>query len=228
MKQIYYSKLKFPKATITALILIPLFLSCHFLDYTEYDTNDENYMFSYIASAKSVLTNVYTYLPKDYNSVDGAIRSSATDDAVHVWDASAVQRFNNGGWSAASTLDDQWGRMYTAIKAANIFLDKASTLTFPEIKYTTTYTDLMKAYALYPYEARFLRAMYFFELIKRYGNVPLDTIRLTPELVNNVMPNSYDEVVRFIVRECDSATVKLPVTFSTFISEGQRKGLLWL
>jgi hypothetical protein len=218
MKQIYSFILKYPKSLVAAIFLIPLLWSCHFLDYSEYDTNDENYMFSYISSAKSVLTNVYTYLPKDYNSVDGAMRSSATDDASHVWDDSDVQRFNNGGWSAASPLDDQWGRLYTAIKAANIFLDKASTLTFPEIKYSTTYTDLMKAYVLYPYEARFLRAMYFFELSKRYGNVPLDTVRLTPELVNNVKPNSYDEVVKFIVRECDSATVKLPVTFATFVS----------
>ena len=218
MKQIYSYILKFPKSLIAALFLIPLFWSCHFLDYTEYDSNSENYIFSYIDQTKSVLTNVYSYLPKDYNSVDGAIRSSATDDAEHVWDASAIQRFNNGGWSAINPLDDQWGRMYTAIKAANIFLDKADTLTFPSIKYAVNYKDLMKAYALYPYEARFLRAMYYFELIKRYGNVPLDTVRLTPELVNNVKPNSYDEVVRFIVRECDSATVKLPVTFTTFIS----------
>ncbi|MCK9412025.1 MAG: RagB/SusD family nutrient uptake outer membrane protein [Prolixibacteraceae bacterium] len=176
-------------------------------------------MLSYIDPTKSILTNIYTYLPKDYNSVDGAIRSSATDDAEHVWDASAVQRFNNGGWSAINPLDDQWGRMYTAIRAANVFLDKADTLTFPAIKYAVNYKDLMQAYALYPYEARFLRAMYYFELIKRYGNVPLDTVRLTPELVNNVKPNSYDEVVKFIVRECDSAAVKLPVTFSTFISK---------
>ncbi|MCK9618581.1 MAG: RagB/SusD family nutrient uptake outer membrane protein [Lentimicrobiaceae bacterium] len=219
MKQIYSYILKFPKSLIAALFLIPLFWSCHFLDYTEYDSNNENYIFSYIDQTKTVLANVYSYLPKDYNSVDGAIRSSATDDAEHVWDASAIQRFNNGGWSAINPLDDQWGRMYTAIKAANIFLDKADTLTFPAIKYAVNYADLMKALALYPYEARFLRAMYYFELIKRYGNVPLDTVRLTPELVNNVKPNSYDEIVKFIVRECDSAAIKLPITFSTFISK---------
>jgi hypothetical protein len=218
MKKIYFSKQKLPRVFIVAFFLIPLFWSCDFLDYTEYDSNNENYMLSYFDPTKSILTNIYTYLPKDYSSVDGAIRSSATDDAEHVWDASAVQRFNNGGWSAINPLDDQWGRMYTAIRAANVFLENASTLTFPGIQYATNYKDLMKAFALYPYEARFLRAMYFFELIKRYGNVPLDTIRLTPEQVNDVKPNTYDEVVKFIVRECDSAALKLPITFSTFIS----------
>jgi hypothetical protein len=76
----------------------------------------------------------------------------------------------------------------------------------------------MQAYVLYPYEARFLRAFYFFELIKRYGNVPLDTTVLTSEEANNISPASYDDIVKFIVRECDTAIAKLPKTYSTFVS----------
>ena len=60
----------------------------------------------------------------------------------------------------------------------------------------------------------------YFELIKRYGNVPLDTTRLTTEEANTVSPASYDDIVKFIVRECDTAIAKLPVTYATpaFIS----------
>jgi hypothetical protein len=73
---------------------------------------------------------------------------------------------------------------------------------------------MMAEYALYPYEARLLRAYFYFELFKRYGGVPLlgDDI-LTEENANTVSRASTQEVVDYIVSECDAVANVLPDTY---------------
>lgn len=213
-------QMKYKKLIFIVAVMIPLLWSCEFLDYNELEQYSQDEIFFYIDRTKNVLTNIYSYLPTDLNGsgsgiIDGAMRSSASDDAVDVWDVSDVQKLNDGSWNSTLVIDDQWNRMYSAIRTANVFLAEAVGKTFPEIQYNDTYTNLMIAYRIYPYEARYLRAFYYFELIKRYGNVPLDTVALTTDGVNNVTQSSYDAVTKFIVRECDSAIAKLPLTFAS-------------
>jgi starch-binding outer membrane protein, SusD/RagB family len=209
------------KLFLIALVMIPLLWSCEFLNYNEYDQYSKDQILSYQNRTEAILTNIYSYLPTDFNGVglgiDGAMRSSASDDAKDVWDVSDIRKLNDGSWNSTVLIDDQLNKMYAGIRAANVFLKEAPGLTFPDTKYNVGYEDGMKMYNLYPYEARFLRAFFYFELIKRYGNVPLDTTVLTQEEVNKVSPASYDDIVKFIVRECDAAAAKLPVTFSTFV-----------
>jgi starch-binding outer membrane protein, SusD/RagB family len=213
-------RVKSMRSIFITIVLIPLLWSCEFLNYGELDQYTEDYIFTYIDQAKAVLTNIYSYLPNDFAPIDGAMRASASDDAEHVWDISDIQKFNDGSWNSTVTVDAQWNNMYTAIRAANVFLVNTKNSTFPEIQYNDNYKDLMKAFAVYPYEARFLRAFFYFELIKRYGSVPLDTVRLTGEEANNVSQATFTDIVKFIARECDTAIAKLPVTYATptFIS----------
>jgi hypothetical protein len=215
LKKLKILHMKSIKLFLIASVMTLMLWGCDFLNYKELDQYHEDYIFFYIDQAKAVLTSIYAYLPNDFAPIDGAMRESATDDAEHVWDVSDIQLTNDGSWNAIVTVDDQWSRMYTAIRAANVFLEDTKGKTFPEIQYNDNYVNLMKAFVVYPYEARFLRAFYFFELAKRYGSVPLDTTRLTAAEANNIIPASYDDVVKFIVRECDSAIAKLPVTYAT-------------
>lgn len=218
-------KICFPgriRISLITFFMTAILWSCHYLDYSEIDQYDQNEIYAYMDRAKSILTNIYSYLPSDFNGaglgIDGAMRSSASDDAKDVWEASDIQKFNDGSWNALVTIDDNWSNYYSAIRVANEFLRDAVGRTFPSTQYNLNYKDLMKAYVLYPYEAKFLRAFYYFELIKRYGNVPLVTTVLTPEEADNVQPASYNDIVTFIVTECDSAAAKLPEKYSTFIS----------
>lgn len=208
--------MKYIKLFFACAILFPLFWSCKKLDYSEASNYKQDFVFSNIDQTATVLNNIYNYLPTDFNSVDGAMRSSASDDAKHVWDLSAIQKFNDGTWSAIQTLDDQWGKMYSGIRAVNLFLKEMEKgRTFDELRYNNGYLQMMIRYNLYPYEARFLRAFFYFELIKRYGDVPLVTTVLTEPEANNVTSASYNSVVDFIVSECDAISLKLPVSFST-------------
>ena len=185
------------------------------LDYSEASFYGEDAVLNSPSLYKALLTTIYSYLPSDFNSIDGAMRASATDDAVHVWDLSAIKRFNDGSWSALQPLDDQWGYLYTGIRSANLFLQKSEGQTFEDLRYNDGYREMMIQYDNYPNEARFLRAFFYFELIKRYGDVPLITTPLTVQEANAVTRTPYEGVVDFIVSECDDIIPKLPVSYAS-------------
>ncbi len=62
-------------------------------------------------------------------------------------------------------------------------------------------------------EAKFIRALNYCEMLKRYGGVPIidKRFQLTDDF--KVRRNSIEEVVNFIVRDCDDAVAKLPATY---------------
>lgn len=211
MKKLNYSK-------YVLLVLALVLGSCEFLDYDEASYNRKEDVFSDFGRSKSFLTGIYSRLPTDFNSIDGAMRSAATDEAEHVWDLSNVQRFNDGSWSAINPLDNVWDDMYAGIRAANVFLEASEGQQFIEEQYNEDYQEMMEQFNNYPYEARFLRAFFYFELIKRYRNVPLITEVLTPEEARQVEQNSFDDVVDFIVSECDFVAAVLPADYGTFSS----------
>ncbi len=212
--------MKFSKF-LWGFMIISAFLSgCSYLDYNESSFYKENDIFSEMNRNQGFLTNIYSYLPNDLSSFsDGSIRSSATDEAEDVHYGAVSQRFNIGAWSAVSPLDDQWSHYYAGIRAANMFLEKAAGKTFDDLKYNDSYKQNMIEYNYYSYEARFLRAFFYFELIKRYGDVPLVTKVLTPEESNKVTRTPFSEVVTFITSECDSAAAKLPVNFTNTLNK---------
>lgn len=209
------------KLSLSTYITVALALvlgSCEFLDYDETSYNRKEDVFSDFGRSKNFLTGIYSRLPTDFNSIDGAMRSSATDEAEHVWDLSNVQRFNDGSWSAINPLDNVWDDMYAGIRAVNLFLEETAGQEFIEEQYNEDYKEMMEQFRMYPYEARFLRAFFYFELIKRYQNVPLITGVLTPDEAQQVEQSSFADVVTFIVSECDSVAAVLPADYGTFSS----------
>ena len=201
------------KLFVITVFMIPMLWSCNYLKYNEQDQFQHDLFFSDFDRVKSLVTDAYSYLPDDFNRISGAMRSSASDEAKDVWDVSDINKFNDGSWSQLLTIDDQWSNMYSGIRSCNRFLKDGALLTFDDTKYNLNYAEVMKQYVLYPYEVRFLRAFYYFELAKRYGNVPLITTILTQEESNMVSPSSFDAIVSFISTECDEAIAHLPVSY---------------
>ena len=166
--------MKYFKLIPIITIAITLLISCENLDYSEDVSMNQEFVFSEFGTTHAFLTNIYSYLPSDFSSIDGAMRSSASDDAEYVWDPSTVQMFNDGTWSPIYAIDNQWSNMYSGIRACNLLLDElAKNRKFEELRYNDGYDQMMERYALFPYEARFLRAFFYFELSKRYGDIPL-------------------------------------------------------
>ncbi|SMC85861.1 RagB/SusD family nutrient uptake outer membrane protein [Pedobacter nyackensis] len=141
------------------------------------------------------LNNVYTHLPDGFNRIGNDMLDVATDDAIPSRDNTSIDVLRSGRLSSVvSNPDGVWNEQYLAIRKANIFLSKIDV-----VPLTDEVKNNWKA------DARFLRAMFYFELVKRYGGVPLigDTVY---KVADKVEPkrNSFEECVNYIVSECDA------------------------
>jgi len=148
--------------------LAVMICSCSdFLSYDETSTYTEDQVFTVYSRATQMATNVYTYMKSDFGSVGNAMRAAGCDEAEYVWPSSSVQTFYNGSWSQINTVDDVWALNYQGIRAANLFLEKGARQTFDDNKYQSDYAKNMLKYRNLQYEVRFLRAYFYFELLKR-------------------------------------------------------------
>jgi len=214
------------KNFILSIFLVTLFTGCDdFLDYSEhsfYDNPED--IFGNFNRTRQFLADIYAKLPTDYSSVGGAMRSAASDEAEFVLQNSSVQDFNNGQWSAVYALDSYWFHYYNGIRSANYFLDEVEGRTFDDYKYNEDYTEEMTRFNKFQFEARFLRAYFYFELAKRYGDIPMPAgvINDVAE-INSIERTSFADVISFIVDECDAIKGELPVTWSDqlFIETGR-------
>ena len=200
---------------ILYLISAALMLAgCNFLDFDETSRNYQREdMYSTYDNIRSMLTNIYGYMPnKDIVDISDAMRDCGCDDAEFGDPDASVQRFNNGNWSAISTVDTKW-TFYNAIRSANEFLESMKTVDLSMYRYDTKYANWMEHVQYYPYEARALRAFYLFELARRYGDIAVPEGMLTIEEANSIGKTPFNEVIDQIVEECDTCALKLPETF---------------
>ena len=158
---------------------------------------------------KGFLVNLYSHLPSGLNDCEDRMFAAACDDATTVYLSEGVNDFTNGNWSPVNTKNDVWEHYYKAIRQCNIFIDATPGLTFERIANDQDYTDKMKSFAFFNDEARFLRAYYYFELLKRYGGTPLVLKPLTREEANKVTRASYSKVLSFIITELDAVKDEL-------------------
>ena len=190
MKKIFY-----------ILSTVLLAAGCNFLDFDEsssqYSRED---MYKTYSNIQRMLTNVYGYMPgKDIADVGSALRDCGSDDAEYADLDASVQRFTNGNWSALATVDTKWD-LYNGIRSANEFLESIQTVDLSMYQYDGQYQLWLEHLKYYPYEARVLRAYYFFELARRYGDIPMPLTMLTAEEANQIEKTPFSEVIDFIVR----------------------------
>lgn len=197
------------------LIVLSVFVlaSCNYLDFDETNgMNTKENIYKYFEKTKQMLTNVYSYMPQDLGTLNGAMRDCAADDAEYGHTGAAVQDFNNGNWSAVNPRDDQW-TLYSGVRAANEFLESLEEVDFSRYENDPAYKNWMKQLAYFPYEARVLRAFYFFELARRYGDIAMPLAVLSTSEANSIGKTAFADVVDFIVSECEAASLELPETY---------------
>lgn len=179
--------------------------SCEdFLD-KEVDTNlTEDKIFSDVHYAPGFLFNIYNNLLPGYSRYDGAMLAAGCDEAENSYSGSLVQMFNNGGVNSTLNPDDVWDHFYAGIRKSNLFLEKLNTTIAETNSIPESIRPQMKG------EAIFLRAMFHFELARRYQNIPYVDRVLTLESADSLPQLTFNEVVERIVDDCDTAFVYLP------------------
>ena len=202
------------KKILYILSALILFAGCNFLDFDESSSQyTRETMYTTYSNIQKMLTNIYGYMPnKDIADVSSALRDCGSDDAEYADLDASVQRFTNGNWSAVQTVDTKWD-LYNGIRSANDFLEAMKTVDISMYRYDGKYQLWLEHMKYYPYEARVLRAFYFFELARRYGDIPMPLTVLTAEEANAINKTSFDDVIKFIVSECDECAANLPDTY---------------
>lgn len=194
--------------------------SCVDLDYTEVTSNDEEWVYqSPIYGIQQLVTSVYAHVPngfdKNYEGGSGATLAAATDEADNAQSTSSVLRFYNGGWSPINPFDFTWTNSYRAIAEANNFLEKLDKIDLSAYQYNNEYEAMKAKFELFEYEVRFLRAFFYFELVRAYGDVPFTLKSLTNAEANVMKRTSAITIMDWIVEEMDAIAEYLPITFAT-------------
>lgn len=198
-------------------LLCVLCVSCADLDYTEESTRDEAWTYEYYENGiKNLVFDVYAQIYNNEFAANSAyFLAGATDEAQYALETGAINNYVNGGWSPANPYSNTWTKAYTAIADVNMYLEKLNETDISAWEYNPDYQNWVAQMELFPYELRFLRAYFYFELFKTYGDVPLVTTTLTNAQANNIHRTKADAIVKFIVDECDAIAPYLPETYST-------------
>ena len=198
--------------------LIPA--SCADLNYTEENTRDEEWTYEYFENGiKNLVFDVYAQIYSgEFDEDSGYFLAGATDEAQYALETGAINSYFNGGWSPANPYSYVWTKSYTAIAEACMFLEKIHQADLSEWKYNSNYDKWVQQMELFPYELRFLRAYFYFELFRAYGDVPLVTTTLTNAQANTIKRTPVEDVVKFIVDEIDEIAPHLPITYATEVN----------
>lgn len=198
---------------LLSVMSIAIFNSCE--DYLDIDKYVEDMLtldtvFSKKNYTEEWLWNTYSFLngrgAEIANKGETAF-SFASDEAIFGdWDI-LCRQYQNCEYSATDPLkEDRWKHLYQGIRRASIFIHRVDDC--PEL--SNSEREDMRA------QSRFLRAYFYWMLIKQYGPVPImpdkgqDISLEYKDLA--VARNTYDECVDFICQELNQAARVLPVT----------------
>ena len=157
-------------------------------------------VFSDYNRTRGYLNSCYGYLPT--LSMDRASLSDEAEDANDVTSGSKFDMWYSGNltpsnYGSFSSDGSPWTSLYEGIYKCNNFL--------ANIGGSTAYASAEEK-AGWTAQAHALRALYYLQLIKRYGGVPIFS---TPLGIDHDFSKdtraSFADVVKFIVNDCDSA-----------------------
>lgn len=180
---------------------------------TEQDMNQA--VMSPYASLRDVYNQLFIYT--------GEIRS---DNTTFSWvpgnskDMTSIDNFGDVLLSDNSNVLNLWNNAYHTILRCNIVLDKIDAVSFRDAKVKEQY----KA------EARFLRALIYFWLVRTYGDVPKVDKQLSVQDAYTLGRAPTQEIYDFIVQDLQFAEANLPATYTANdkgrVTLGGAKGLL--
>ena len=202
------------KKLLYILLAIGLLSSCKkYLDQVPDDRLTIEETFRTWATAQRFLDNVYSRIPDEFgqrnpgDNTNRGLWTGGCDEADYVWGFVQSNDVNIGNWDAKSGfVGDYWRNFYKGIRAASVFIDNADKI----IDLTPELKEQAKA------QARALRAMYYFYLMRIYGPVVLMGEKpVAVDATLQIPRNSFEECVNYVADELQKAAAILPVDYSS-------------
>ena len=222
------------KKHITIAIILTAALaasSCSsFLDVELHDQATLEEIFSQGNTAHSYLRHIYSFIPEDesINNREGWVVARA-DEAQFSWTQWVYYNgFRSGQYSSATSLASSgadyamrpWGKFYTAISQCTVFINNIDLMKEYNNKSGSELEAIKKQMKA---EAKFLRAYYYYCLVRQYGPVYIwmdeNGKPVTPDLKadgTKIERNTMDECFTFILSQLDEAIDELPLNVGDF------------
>jgi hypothetical protein len=108
--------------------------------------------------------------------------------------------------AANAYVTEAWGADFNGIFRANILLD--------QIKKNGSYIGSTSLATRLQAEAQFMRAFYYFDLVRYFGKLPIIDHPVTAPEANVIGRNSVADVYKLIIADLQSATANLPATYT--------------
>jgi hypothetical protein len=197
--------MKFNYKNIVAFALLAAggMSSCktEFLDVTPLSEIASDQVWADGALSEAFVTGIYQGLQQ--GGFSEQMLASLSDEAVFTHAGRTLYTVNEGSLSPSNLgwVDDTygWGPMYTRIRATNLAIQNLATATFSD----ETLKTRIKG------EAYFLRAYYYQQLVRYYGAVPVIKKVYALNEDYTAPRSTYDECIKAIVSDCDSAALLL-------------------
>lgn len=195
------------------------------MNYNEYYIYDRDYMTQEFGRVEGFLTTAYNemdyendkayfYTYKSDGNYGNAMWASATDESEYAYNGNAVEDFYNGALSPTNPHAAYWKSSLKGIAYCNLFLDEFADEKFENYQYNDDYEQQKFKYKNMRWEARFLRAYYYFRLVRQYNGAPLYCHNLSANQLNQLPMSKADEVFEFIKNSCDSIKDSIIVDYT--------------
>ena len=216
------------KRYLIVLLLVTASLSCKekFIELQPISDMNAGTFYKTEQDMNQAVMSPYASLRDVYNQLfiyTGEIRS---DNTTFSWvpgnskDMTSIDNFGDVLLSDNSFVLNLWNNAYHTILSCNIVLDKIDAVPFRDAKVKEQY----KA------EARFLRALIYFWLVRVYGDVPKVDKQLSVQDAYTLGRTPTQEIYDFIVEDLQFAEANLPATYAANdkgrVTLGGAKGLL--
>ncbi|MGQ1945992.1 RagB/SusD family nutrient uptake outer membrane protein [Geofilum sp. OHC36d9] len=209
----------------SAILALALFSCSDYLD-KEYDISmSEDQVFSNEDNTRGFLANIYTNLPDGFSGYTngqflGASRDCMTDNAVSYWNVHYYHGVLTDSYDATNhPLIFFWGDNVSAIRKTNQFLKNAKESVIGNAE---KQGDDNKLYERYMAEAKLLRAIFHFELVRWFGDAPIigedeEGIPIVFDLSNpsamNMERTDAADALKWIADQCDLVKDILPFRY---------------
>lgn len=179
-----------------------------YLDKAESGGMTEEIAFSSYQHISGFLADMYSGLFSNQWMVQGTriSYSNITDESYCPFGFPENQTYVNGTLTPSNNPLDKWAPCYKLIRKTNIFLSHID-----HVNLAGADPEQIEALHRMKGEAYFIRAYANFQLFRRYGGVPIVDHVIESTENFNLPRNTEEEVVDFIVKDCDSATAILPL-----------------
>lgn len=194
--------------SFTATFMLLFMVSCNYLDQVPADITTLDKIYETRDGVLDNLSTVYSSMPYEFedrwpasggaNGTSGLWNASC-DECDFVWDFNQSQIVKNGSITSETDIVSQyWYRWYKGIRAATLFMDN---INICQVLQTGDKEQWVA-------EARAVRAIYYYYLLRVYGPVPiLETVASEQSSLAdfNTPRSSVQDIVKYILDELDWA-----------------------